>query len=169
MDLDELKKLQEQLLEVGQEERLQETEETESSTFQALSFDMGMERFAVRLTEIREVVKPPKIFKVPSTPAHIPGLINLRGDILCVIDLRKKMGLEDAPAGGEEDARVIVIRRQGSPVGLLVDRIQDALDLKEHDVHPLPSGQFSDCLEGETRINNEVIRLLKVAEVIRKG
>ncbi|MDH4100378.1 MAG: chemotaxis protein CheW [Nitrospirota bacterium] len=166
MDLDELKKLQGQLLNVGEEERAVEAKTAEMVTFQVLVFELGHERYGLRIADIQEVVKSAKVFPVPSTPSYINGVINLRGNIVCVVNPVIKMGGSEATQ--QQENRIIVVKYGNSSVGILVDRIIDVVDISETDVHPLPPEHVSPCIEGDIRRDGDSIRLLRPAEVLRR-
>lgn len=166
MDLNELKKLELQLLGAAEEERAVEAEEAGLLTFQVLVFELGHERYGLRITDIMEIVRPGRIFPVPSTPAYITGVINLRGNIVCVVDPMRKMEL--GAVTPDEETRVIVVKYEKAPVALLVDRIIDVVDIHEKDVHPLPPDHVSGCMEGDVRVRDDVFRLLRAAEVLKR-
>lgn len=166
MDLDELKKLQSQLLNVGEEERAIEAETAELVTFQVLVFELGHERYGLRIADIQEIVKTAKIFPVPSTPRYISGVINLRGNIVCVVNPVIKMGLGEMEQ--HEETRIIVAKFENTSVGIMADKIIDVVDISENDVHPLPSEHVSPCIEGDIRENGDIIRLLRPAEVLKR-
>lgn len=166
MDLNELKKLELQLLGAAEEERAIEEAAADLQTFQVLVFELGNERYGLRITDIIEIVRPGRIFPVPSTPAYITGVINLRGNIVCVVDPMKKMALGAVTHG--EGARAIVVKYEKAPVGLLVDRIIDVVDIHGNDVHPLPPDHVSGCMEGDVRIQGDAFRLLRAAEVLKR-
>ena len=166
MDLDELKKLQSQLLGAGEEERAVEAETAELVTFQVLVFELGHEHYGLRITDVQEVVKSAKVFPVPSTPAYISGVMNLRGNIVCVVNPIIKMGLSEGEQ--PEETRIIIVKYNKTSVGLLVDRVIDVIDISENDIHPLPSEHISPCIEGDIRKGRESIRLLRPAEVLKR-
>lgn len=166
MDLNELKKLELQLLGAAEEERAFEAEAADLQTFQVLVFELGHERYGLRITDIIEIVGPGRIFPVPSTPAYISGVINLRGNIVCVVDPMRKMALGAVTPG--EETRAILVKYEKTSVGLLIDRIVDVVDIREKDVHPLPADHVSGCLEGDVRVHDNVFRLLRAAEVLKR-
>jgi len=96
-----------------------------SGDVQVVEFLLGKEHFAIDLFDVREVVEYTNITKLPNTPSYIKGIIDLRGEITTIIDLKQQMNI---PAGGEvrdEDCRIIVLddRITKSKVGIMVDDV----------------------------------------------
>jgi purine-binding chemotaxis protein CheW len=100
--------------------------------------------FGVDVADMQEVLRAQPITPVPLTPPELAGIMNLRGQIVMAVDLRRRMGLP-ADAGPPSSMNVIV-RVDGAPVSLLVDRIGDVVDVSEADWEPPP-----DTLEGLAR------------------
>lgn len=85
-----------------------------------LCFGLGGEHYAIPLLAVKEVIAPPEITPVPQTPPYFLGIMNLRGQIISVIDLRSKLGIK--PAAGSENA-VVICDVQPNPMGVMVDSI----------------------------------------------
>src|SRR6201989_2216916 len=91
-----------------------------------LGFSLKGQRYALSLTSVREVIRPGDITPVPGAPDDVLGIVNLRGQIVPVLDDRRRFGLEGRIDAAEEDAqRVIVFDDSGSIVGMRIDVIGD--------------------------------------------
>lgn len=131
-----------------------------------LLFTLGGEAYAFRLGDVREVVKPTSITPVPSVPAHILGVMNLRGEILPVLDPKGLLGLEGTASGSE--ARIIVTRTPRGPVGFLVDEVEDAVEAEaglEPLLHTLPEAR-ARYLEGQLSIGGRLVGLLQLSALL---
>lgn len=100
-----------------------------------LEFYLGKESYAVSLLKVKEVITPPEITPIPKSPAYVCGLINLRGLVLTVIDLRKKLGI--VPTKDSQTA-VIIFDLDDRMVGVVVDSIQKVLNVSEDCIKPVP-------------------------------
>lgn len=111
-----------------------ETSSTNSKRF--LEFILGKESYAIELLKVKEVITPPEMTPIPKSPPHVCGLMNLRGLILTVIDLRKKLGItpiEDTSQNG-----VIIFDLGERLLGVKVDSIQRVLNVFEDKIKPVP-------------------------------
>ncbi|MBC7123461.1 MAG: purine-binding chemotaxis protein CheW, partial [Pseudothermotoga sp.] len=90
-----------------------------STLEQYVTFILGEETYAVSVANVREIVKASKITRIPLAPAHIEGVMNLRGEVLPIINLRKLLGL---PEHDPSLSKVVVLTRDGKTLGVLVDR-----------------------------------------------
>lgn len=111
-----------------------------------LEFYLGKESYAVSLLKVKEVITLPEVTPIPKSPAYVCGLINLRGLVLTVIDLRKKLGI--VPTQNSQTA-VIIFDLEDRLVGVVVDSIQKVLNVNEESIRPVPdqnSGSMSHLL-----------------------
>jgi purine-binding chemotaxis protein CheW len=103
---------------------------------QIVVFGMGRELFGVSIEDVHEIVRVPEITAVPDAPPFLEGMINLRGKILPVIDLRRRLRL--AGAARDKHTRVLVAEDAGRLVGLLVDAVSEVLRVPEGSLEPPP-------------------------------
>lgn len=104
---------------------------------QLVIFKVGEEEFGVTINEVREIIRMEKITRIPNSPSYIEGVINLRGGIVVVVDLSKKLGLPRKEI--DNDTRIIVIERDKSTVGMLVDSATEVLRLSGDKIRSAPS------------------------------
>uniref|UniRef100_A0A7V4TZG7 CheW-like domain-containing protein n=1 Tax=Candidatus Caldatribacterium saccharofermentans TaxID=1454753 RepID=A0A7V4TZG7_9BACT len=112
-----------------------------------IAFEIDQETYAVPVGTVREIVRVPELTRVPLAPPYVEGVANLRGEILPVVSLRKRLGLEEKPL--DELSRVVVFEKGGDIVGAIVDRMAEAIVLEEGNIERREGiGAESDFLEG---------------------
>lgn len=123
---------------------------------QLVLFKVNNEVFAISINNVNIIEKISDIYKVPDTPTYIEGLINLRGKVHTVLNLRKKLGYQ--PTEFDENTRVIILNHT-SMVGLLVDEVFEIYGIEDSDIKPSPelisglSGKyFSGIVERDGKI-----------------
>lgn len=143
--------------------RLAETREVAAPARQLhlVTFYLDREEFGVPIERVREVVRVPDITRVPEAPPHIRGVVNLRGRILPVVELRTRLGL--APLEVTARSRLVVADSRGRRLGMLVDRSGQVLKVPESAVIPPPPDAVSahtDYVTGVARLETRLIILL---------
>ncbi len=117
-----------------------------------LCFSLGAERFAIPLLQVREVIAPPATTPVPQAPAYCVGYMNLRGEIITVLDLRKKFGIKGADG---PELSVVICRLGNAYVGLTVDSINLVLSPAAADISAKPEGAGGKLAESITGVYRE--------------
>ena len=121
-----------------------------------LEFILGKESYAVELLKVKEVITPPDMTPIPKAPPYVCGLINLRGLVLTVIDLRKKLGI--VPDKETSQNAVIIFDLEDRLVGVVVDSIQKVLHIKNEHIKQVPDGEgqtaayFQGILQQENKL-----------------
>ncbi len=135
-----------------------------------VGFRVGRETYGVPITALHEIVRIPEITAVPDAPEHVEGVINLRGKIVSVIDLRKRFG-QPAPAFHRQN-RILVVEHKGRLSGMIVDGASEVLKIPKTDIEPAPTvieeGGL-DCVIGLGKYNGRLIILLDVNKVLDSG
>src|SRR4030081_750138 len=108
---------------------------------QVVGFRIGNETYGVRIAAVREIVRVPEITAVPSAPDLIEGVINLRGRIIPVMDLRKRFGAKDVEPNNKN--RVLVVEVENRVVGLIVNSASEVLKIPPSEV-VAPSSMFQE-------------------------
>ena len=130
-------------------------------------FRMGKETFGADIFAVREIVRVPEITHVPGAPSFVLGVINLRGRIISVVDLGRRLGL--APTAQGPSGRILVVNLNGVVVGFLVDAATEVLKLAEDAVEPTPevSGAVNaNYLDGVGKVGGRLILLLDLEKVL---
>jgi purine-binding chemotaxis protein CheW len=95
------------------------------------------EDFAVDIMRVREIIPPEPLTPVPEAPAHVAGVIRFRGEVVPVVDLRRRLGLR--PSEPSRRARYILVKVAGGLLGLMVDEVREVLRLTRDDLRPAPA------------------------------
>ena len=132
-----------------------------------VGFRVGRETYGVPITSLHEIVRVPEITAVPDAPDYMEGVINLRGKIVSVIDLRKRFGEKhDAPSRRN---RILVVEHKGRLSGLIVDSASEVLKIPAGDIEPSPA-VFQDgglnCVTGLGKYKSRLIVLLDMAKLL---
>ena len=135
-----------------------------------LTFLLGAEEYAVAIERVREVIRAPPITEVPRAPGHVLGVVTVRGEVVAVVDPRRRLGLPCASLGEGEGKVVIVDAGEGS-CGLLVDRVASVVRLRPGSIEPCPqgiAGQRSEFLAGIGRDGDRLFTLIDLAALLRR-
>ena len=132
-----------------------------------VGFQVGRETYGVAITSLHEIVRVPEITAVPDAPDYMEGVINLRGKIVSVIDLRKRLGeLQVAP---NRRNRILVVEHNARLSGLIVDSASEVLKIPSEDVEPAPH-EFQEgglnCVTGLAKYKGRLIVLLDMAKLL---
>ncbi len=136
---------------------------------EVLIFSIGGEEYALEIGTVREILKAPPIIEVPRAPPHILGVTMVRGQVIAVYDLRRRLGLPPAKAG--PGARVVVCDAGNGPVGLLVDGVSQVLRLQPSALESRPegiAGVDSEFIAGVGRGDKRFFALLDAAALLRR-
>jgi len=136
-----------------------------------LTFALEPEEYGLEILKVREIIGYMDITAVPQTPHHVKGVINLRGQVIPVIDLRAKFGMETAEIT-EQTCIIVVETSQGDrkfSTGIVVDRVQEVLDIAGEDIEEAPqfgSNVNTDFILGMGKIDETVKILLDIDKVL---
>lgn len=135
---------------------------------QYLTFALGQEEYGVEILKVQEIKGYPVITPIPNTPPHVKGVMNLRGTIIPVVDLRMRLGMAEAQS---TRCTVIVVVKVGSKtVGLVMDSVSDVLDIPKADIQATPDfGATVDTgfISGMAKAGDHVIVILDIETVLR--
>ncbi len=134
---------------------------------QLVTFRLGNEEFSVDILKVQEIIRLMELTRVPKAPEFIEGVINLRGKVIPVMDLRKRFAMPEAEDTSE--ARIIVVELESTPVGFRVDGVSEVLRLPADTVEPPPtmmSGVETEYIKGVGKLDDRLIILLDVEKVL---
>lgn len=135
---------------------------------QLVAFVLENEEFAVDIKQVREVLKITKITPLPRSIDFIEGVINLRGEIIPVIDLCKKFGLERDDRRGE-NGRIIIVEIEDDEVGLIVDAVTEVIRLPKKTIQLPPTdvaGTRNDLIRGIGKMDERLIIILNLEKIL---
>ena len=137
------------------------------NTIQVVTFNLSDERYGLFIDEVFEVVLLPAITKVPHSPRFVKGVINLRGQIIPVIDMRIKFDLPEIEYN--KKTRVIVIKIEEKLVGMIVDNVSQVIMIAEREIEPAPDvikGLSKKYIRGIGRYRDYMVIILYAAKVL---
>lgn len=132
-----------------------------------LEFSLGVEGFAIPLLQVRELISVPETTPIPYSPAHFLGIMNLRGQVISVVDLRKKMKLKEIE--DQTESAVIIIEIGGVNMGVVVDSINKVLAFPKTEIAKVPeigTQVNSEYIDGIYKNGDELVVLLDLAKVL---
>lgn len=134
---------------------------------QLACFKVGMESYALDIMRIKEIIRPQKLTPIPKAPSFIEGVINLRGAVIPVADMRKRF---DQPISAENRKnRIVVCSLAGKIIGLLVDEVTEVRRYGRNEIAPSPQfikGPQADYFLGVARSGEELIMLIDLEKVL---
>lgn len=134
---------------------------------QVVRFMVGKESFGIDIGRVQEIVTVPEITRVPDAPDFLEGIINLRGKIVSVIDLRKRLKINGAER--HKKNRILVTEIEGKVVGLIVDEVSEVLRLNPDNIEPPPemvNSVGAEYITGVGKLEDRIILLLDLAKVL---
>ncbi len=139
-----------------------------SKDIEFATFYVGGALYGIDILNIQEINKNFEITKVPQASDYVEGILNLRGKIVTIIDLGKKLGLE--PVNKDKDNRNIIVNSDDEHIGLLVDSISDVVLAQKSDIEPAPSnigGAKEKFFQGVLKTETQLIGILDIDEVLK--
>lgn len=146
-------------------EQFQQMEDSQQDLF--LTFRLRHEDYGLAINYVTEIIGIQKITEVPDLPEEIKGVINLRGRVIPVMDIRLRFGLESRDY--DDRTCIIVVNIDGTEVGLVVDEVSEVADIPETSVEPPPKtskNNGNSYIQGMGKINNDVKILLDVQKLL---
>lgn len=137
-----------------------------SRQLQLVTFGLGDEEFAVDILAVQEINRMMPLTRVPSSPPEVEGVINLRGKIIPVVDLRRRFGLEATKLS--EQSRIVVVEVHTRVIGFIVDRVSEVLRISSKIVEPAPSMSCSvdsDFIAGVGKLPDRLLILLDLGKL----
>ena len=140
---------------------------TEQELLQLVSFQLGEEEFGVDILKVQEINRMLEITKVPNSPVFVDGVINLRGKVIPILNLRQRFGLEKKEI--DKKTRIVVVDIDGKVVGVVVDAVSEVLRLPVDTVEPPPSmvaGVESEYIKGVGKLEDRLLILLDLNKLL---
>ena len=139
-------------------------------TRQIITFQLGAEAFGLPIEHIREVVMTPAVSKVPLTPSFVRGVANIRGNVLAIVDLEDRFGLDSTLP--EQPPYTLVVESEAFKLGVLVSQVPNTLAVPESSIDHSPAlfqqDEDRDYLEGIVKIDERLILLIDLSRVITR-
>lgn len=145
-----------------------DNQQNEFETKQYIVFSLGEEKFGIDSLKITTIDRMKTITRVPKTPAFIKGVINLRGDIIPVMDLRQKFRLPQIEE--TEDTRIIILKLEEVSIGVIVDQVVHTIQLSDDAIEnasSLLNNTANDYIDGIGKVDGEIVTLLNFEKLIK--
>jgi len=134
---------------------------------QIVVFKLGGEDYGIEISQVREIIRKREITPVPRQPVYVEGVINVRGTIIPVVNLKKRFGLPGDPS---KQPHTIIVESGDGLVGILVDSVSEVIRVPQDRIHPPPAVSTSvdsECLRGICRVSDRLLIYLDVEKVVR--
>lgn len=132
-----------------------------------VTFRVGDELFGVSISTVQEIVRVPAITQIPQSPDFIEGVINLRGRIITVLDMNKRLGRPTSER--DRRSRILVVECQSRLVGVIVDEVREVLKLGGDRIEPAPSmvaGISNQYIVGVGKLDGDLLILIDIEKIL---
>ncbi len=137
---------------------------------QLVTFNLGKEEYGIDINKVREIIRLVEITHVPKAPSFVEGIINLRGVVVPIIDLRKRFDIK--AQSDDKQARIMVIDVNNKTLGVIVDSVAEVLRLQGENIEPAPATISSSVdtrfLKGVGKIGDNLMLLLDMDMILSK-
>ena len=141
--------------------------------FQLVTFHLGEELYGVDIMDVKEIVRLQNVRVIPNAPYYVEGIINLRSEIIPIIDLHKRFKIQSVAAKSDDEADAldggfIILNIDGSKIGIIIDKVERVMTVKGEDVKEPPqmlSGIGSEYIDGVVREKNGYMIMLNIRKL----
>ncbi|MFB4162893.1 chemotaxis protein CheW [Alteribacillus sp. JSM 102045] len=144
-------------------------ESKEVNDLKVVIFQLKDEEYAIEVDYVQSIERMQPITRIPGVDAFIKGVMNLRGVITPVIDLRSRFGIESKQY--DEATRILVLNKEGNEIGFIVDGANDVMDIPVSKIEPTPEvvgGVAEEYLRGVVKLENRLFTLLHLDKILQK-
>lgn len=142
-------------------------DDNDDSIIQWVTFHLENEKYGIKVMQVQEVLRMTEIAPVPGAPHYVLGIINLRGNVVTVIDTRRRFGLSDTE--NDDETRIVIVEANNNVVGILVDSVAEVVDLKISEIETAPNvgnDESSKYIQGVSSRENELLILVDVNKLL---
>ena len=130
---------------------------------QVVIFRLNNEQFAVETSKVQSINDAMEITKVPKAPSYIKGLINLRGNVISLLDINLLM---DIPESDKSESNIIILEMEDELVGVTVDQVDEVLDLEENIIEKINDERKKAYIEGIVNLEGRVVTLIDIDKLL---
>lgn len=141
--------------------------ETDDQVLQWVTFRLDNETYGINVMQVQEVLRYTEIAPVPGAPAYVMGIINLRGNVVTVIDTRSRFGLPSAEV--TENSRIVIIEAEKQVIGILVDSVAEVVYLRSSEIDSAPNVGTEDSakfIQGVSNRDDELLILVDLNKLL---
>jgi len=145
----------------------QTAESVNNPITQWVTFFLDNEKYGIKVMQVQEVLRMTEIAPVPGAPHYVLGIINLRGNVVTVVDSRKRFGLP--PQDSDDATRIVIIEAGEQVIGILVDSVAEVVDLRADDIEMAPNvgtDESSKYIQGVSSQSDELLILVDVNKLL---
>lgn len=140
------------------------------SQFQLVTFHLGEELYGVNIMDVKEIVRLQNVRVIPNAPYYVEGIINLRGEIIPIIDLHKRFKIQSVAKTEdiEMEGGFIILNIEGNKIGIIIDKVERVVTVKGEDVKEPPqmlSGIGTEYIEGVVREEHGYLIMLNIRKL----
>ena len=142
-------------------------ESNDDTIVQWVTFHLENEKYGIKVMQVQEVLRMTEIAPVPGAPHYVLGIINLRGNVVTVVDTRRRFGLPDVD--NDDETRIVIIEANNNVVGILVDSVAEVVDLKMSEIETAPNvgnDESSKYIQGVSSRGEELLILVDVNKLL---
>ena len=139
----------------------------EDEVFQRVTFQLEHETYGINVMQVQEILRYSEIAAVPGAPDYVLGIINLRGNVVTVIDTRSRFGL--MPSEITDNSRIVIIEAEKQVIGILVDSVAEVVYLKKSEMEPAPhvgTEESSQFIQGVTNREDGLLILVDLNKLL---
>jgi purine-binding chemotaxis protein CheW len=134
---------------------------------QWVTFRLGEETYGINVMQVREVLRYTEIAPVPGAPSYVIGIINLRGNVVTVVDTRERFGLAQTEV--TDSTRIVILESEDQVVGIMVDAVAEVVYLRQSEIEIAPnvgSNESSRYIQGVCHKNDELLILIEIEKLL---
>ena len=143
------------------------TKVSDDPVLQWVTFRLAGETYGINVMQVQEVLRYSEIAPVPGAPAYVLGIINLRGNVVTVIDTRHRFGLTSGEVN--DNTRIVIIEAEGHVVGIMVDSVSEVVYLRQSEVETAPNvgnDESAKFIQGVCHKNGELLILIELNKLL---
>ncbi len=137
---------------------------------QWVTFRLENETYGINVMQVREVLRYSEIAPVPGAPSYVIGIINLRGNVVTVVDTRERFGLPSTEI--TDNTRIVILETENQVVGILVDAVAEVVYLRQSEIEPAPNvGNENNAryIQGVSHKNDELLILIEIKNLLTES
>lgn len=141
--------------------------QAENPVIRWVTFRLENEKYGINVMQVQEVLRVTEIAPVPGAPQYVLGIINLRGNVVTVIDTRKRFGLDSKDM--DDSTRIVIIESEGQVVGILVDSVAEVVDIRSSNIEQAPNvgtEESAKFISGVSSIDSELLILIDLNKLL---
>lgn len=140
---------------------------SDDPVLQWVTFRLAGETYGINVMQVQEVLRYTEIAPVPGAPEYVLGIINLRGNVVTVIDTRNRFGLESGEM--TDNTRIVIIETEGHVIGVLVDSVAEVVYLRQSEIETAPNvgnDESAKFIQGVCHKNDELLILIELNKLL---